>query len=63
MKGEMDEGLRSKVRGFRNFELRTQNFESRLSRFSRESRANKESRYETHYSYGAFPESLCGTWC
>jgi hypothetical protein len=60
------EGSRSEVRGFRNFELRTQNFESRLSRFSRksrESRANKENRHETHYSRESFPVSLCGTWC
>ena len=30
--GETDDGSRSEVRGFLNFELRTQNFVSRLSR-------------------------------
>jgi len=35
---ETDEGSRSEVRGFRNFEPRTSNFESRFSRQSRPSR-------------------------
>src|SRR5712692_12029020 len=35
--GETGDGLRSEVRGFRNFEPRTSNFGSRLSRLSRAS--------------------------
>ena len=43
MTREPDEGSRSEVRGFRNFEPRTSNFESRFSRLSRPSRLSQGS--------------------
>jgi len=48
--GGTSEGSRSEVRGFRNFEPRTSNFGSRLSRASRFSRSSRDDVQGCHFS-------------